>query len=195
MKCTMCFEKITSGQGAPACAEACPTEAITFGKLSDLLGLARERIRKAPDEYVDHVYGQHEIGGTGWLYISHVPFEEVGLPMDLGRTAYPEYTKSALGWIPHIIVLWPVVLGGVYALARRRDQLDDKARRDAAAEAAETARAETKTAADKAKASALKMAGKKAEREKKAAIKKAVDEALAAERAKGDESAGEGGEG
>jgi Fe-S-cluster-containing dehydrogenase component len=193
MKCTMCFDKFTEGKGAPACAEACPTEAITYGKLSDLLAVARERIRKTPDRYVDHIYGQHEIGGTGWLYISHVPFEEVGLPMDLGGKAYPEYTKSALGWIPNIIVLWPVVLGGVYALARRRDTLDAKERRMAVAEAEETTLAEAKAAAEKAKASALKMAGKKAEREKNAAVKKAVAEALEAERAKGDETPEEGG--
>jgi len=192
MKCTMCHAKFTQGKGAPACAESCPTEAITFGKLSDLLALARDRIRKNPDRYVDHIYGQHEIGGTGWLYISHVPFEEVGLPMDLGSKAYPEYTKSALGWIPNIVVLWPVLLGGVYALARRRDKLDAKSKREAVSSAVDNAIAETQEAADKAKATALKKAGKKADREKAAAVKKAVAEALEAERSKGEDASEEG---
>jgi Fe-S-cluster-containing dehydrogenase component len=191
MKCTMCFDKFTGGQGAPACAEACPQEAISFGKLSDLLALARERIRKQPDKYVDHIYGENEVGGTSWLYISHVPFDEVGLPTDLGSTPYPKYTKSALAWIPVIVVLWPVLLGGMHAMARRRDRLQARELADAVTKADEAARSETQAKADKSKASALKMAANKAKREQAAAVKKAVEEALEAERNKdagGDET-------
>jgi formate dehydrogenase iron-sulfur subunit len=192
MKCTMCFSKVTSGDGAPACAEACPNEVITYGKLSDLLALARERIRKEPDRYVDHIYGQHEVGGTGWLYISDVPFTQVGMPMDLGSTPYPKYTKSVLGWIPVIVVLWPAVLGGLYAMARRRDAIGDREQADAVAGAIETTRTETKAAADSAHAKAKKREAKKTDREKAAAVKKAVAEALEAERAKSADGAEEG---
>ena len=187
MKCTMCFEKFTSGDGPPACAESCPTEAITFGKLGDLVHLARERIRREPDRYVDHVYGEFEVGGTSWLYLSHVPFDQIGLPTDLGTTPYPKYTKSALGWIPMIVVLWPLVLGGLYALNRRRRTIHEKARK----EAVETAVAETREAeqkkAEQLKEGALRRARTEFEKEKKAAVEEAVKEALEGPGAGGEE--------
>lgn len=178
MKCTMCADKVAKGDGAPACAEACPTEAITFGKRSDLMALARERIRTAPDKYIDHIYGETEVGGLGWVYISHVPFDDVGLPTNLGGTPYPKFTKNALAAVPMIVVLWPVVLGGVYAFARRREAIDKQTRENAVANAVETTRADTQAKADQAREAALKRAASQAENEKKKAVKEAVDKAL-----------------
>ena len=65
-----------------ACVEACPTEALSFGKRDDLLKIARERIRKDPDNYIDHIYGEQEMGGTSWLYLSPAPFEKLGMRED-----------------------------------------------------------------------------------------------------------------
>ena len=42
-KCTFCFERISKTGGKPGCADICPVEAITFGKRSDLLKLARQK--------------------------------------------------------------------------------------------------------------------------------------------------------
>jgi len=55
-KCIMCYDTRIKKGGIPACAEACPMEAITFGKRADLLKLAHERIAKHPDKYVNHIY-------------------------------------------------------------------------------------------------------------------------------------------
>ncbi|MCK5420093.1 MAG: 4Fe-4S dicluster domain-containing protein, partial [Desulfobacterales bacterium] len=66
MKCTMCYPQIIKGL-LPGCVQACPTEALTYGKRTDLLKIARERISKFPDRYVDHIYGENEMGGTSWL--------------------------------------------------------------------------------------------------------------------------------
>ena len=52
----MCYDTRIKKGGIPACAEACPMEAITFGKRADLLKLAHERIAKHPDKYVNHIY-------------------------------------------------------------------------------------------------------------------------------------------
>lgn len=85
MKCSFCLER-SSKDEIPACAKACPEEAITFGKRSDLLEIAHKRIQEPPEEHrarpplLDHVYGEHEVGGTSWLYVSRVPFKNVGLP-------------------------------------------------------------------------------------------------------------------
>lgn len=78
MKCTFCFERISKENGVPACAAICPVEAITFGKRSVLLDLAHKRIEGDPSKYVQKIYGEKEVGGTSWLYISHVPFERLG---------------------------------------------------------------------------------------------------------------------
>ena len=54
------------------------------------------RIYQNPDKYVHHIYGEHEAGGTSWLYISDVPLERLGLKGGLSTTPYPELTKTAL---------------------------------------------------------------------------------------------------
>jgi Fe-S-cluster-containing dehydrogenase component len=77
-KCTFCYERITDDGGLPACVEACPVEAITFGRRRQLLRVARERREKDPARYVEPLYGEHEAGGTSWLYLSGVPFEKLG---------------------------------------------------------------------------------------------------------------------
>ena len=49
------------------CQEVCPVEALVYGRRTDLLRIAHERIGNHPDRYVDHVYGETERGGTSWL--------------------------------------------------------------------------------------------------------------------------------
>lgn len=122
-KCTMCFDRISQEGGVPACAKICPKEAITFGKRSDLIALAREKIRRAPHTYVDHIYGEHEAGGTCWLYVSPRPFEELGFRADLGTTPYPEYTRGFLSSVPLVLTIWPALLMGSYAFTKRRERL------------------------------------------------------------------------
>ncbi|MFQ5434716.1 MAG: hypothetical protein ACE5FD_07550, partial [Anaerolineae bacterium] len=47
---------------------------------SEMLAEAHRRIEENPGKYVDHVYGEHENGGTATFYVSPVPFEELGFP-------------------------------------------------------------------------------------------------------------------
>ena len=108
-KCRMCWERQIEGE-VPACVQECPSEALTFGKRSELLELARERIYQNPGEYVSHIYGEHEAGGTGWMYISPAPFDELGFRTDLGTTAYPEYSRSFLTSVPIVLIMWPAFL-------------------------------------------------------------------------------------
>jgi len=120
-KCQMCYDRIKQG-GVPACVEACPMETLTFGKRSALIKIARERIAKNPERYIDHIYGENEVGGTSWMYISGVPFEQVGLDPDLGRTPYPELTRGFLSAVPLVLVIWPALLGGFYLFSGNRDE-------------------------------------------------------------------------
>lgn len=121
-KCSMCYEqRILKGQ-VPACATECPVEALTFGKRSDLLKIARERFRLYPDKYIDHIYGEHEAGGTSWLYIGAVPFEQVDLPVNIGNTAYPVYTQEFLSFVPLVLTVWPPLFGGFYLFSKHRQE-------------------------------------------------------------------------
>jgi Fe-S-cluster-containing dehydrogenase component len=111
-KCDMCFDRLKEGK-MPACVENCPAEALMFGKRRDLIKEARRRIHENPDMYVDHIYGENEAGGTSFLYLSPVPFEELGFNMKLQQKSYPELSKGFLYSVPTIFVLWPAILLGL----------------------------------------------------------------------------------
>ena len=98
-------------------------EALTFGIREDLIKIARERIRKYPDKYIDHIYGEKEMGGTSWLYLSGVPFSQIGMREDLGITPAPQLTSGALAVVPMVAGLWPVLLMGIYAVSKRKETL------------------------------------------------------------------------
>jgi hypothetical protein len=162
--------------------EICPAEALTFGRRRDLLRIGRERIEKFPGRYIDHIYGETEMGGTAWLTLSGVPFRELGMREDLGTVSAPELTKGALSVVPIVAGLWPVLLTGIYAITRRRDKIAGEEK--AAAVAAAVAKAQAEAKAKLAEAMA------KAEKEKRTAVEKEVKKALEeAAKAKAQESA------
>jgi len=114
-KCTMCFERLEQGQ-KPACVAACPTDALMFGTRVKNLEIARHRIYSHPDKYVHQIYGENEVGGTGYIYLSAVPFDQIGFRTDLGTTPYPEYTKEFLYAVPMVLFGVPAFLLGLNAL-------------------------------------------------------------------------------
>ncbi len=169
MKCTMCHPRIEKGM-LPGCVEACPMEALTFGKRSDLMLIARERIRKYPERYVDHIYGEHEMGGTSWLYITGRKPSEVGLREDLGTTPAPELTSGALLMVPIAIGLWPALLGGIYRISKRKDRI--------AREELVAAVKAQKEKLDKEREDAIKATKATAQQQQEKAVEKAVKKAL-----------------
>ena len=172
MKCTMCYPRLIKGQ-LPGCVEACPKEALTFGKRKDILKIARERISRYPERYMDHIYGETEMGGTSWLYLSGVPFHQVGMREDLGVTPAPELTSGALGAVPVVVGLWPVLLTGIYAITQRKEKI---AAEEQAAAVDEAVR-KTELASKQQLICALEKSQKEKESAIEQAVKKALDEA------------------
>jgi Fe-S-cluster-containing dehydrogenase component len=118
-KCTFCFERQQAGK-APACAQVCPTGALKFGRRADLIDEAKTRVYSNGGKYVRHVYGEHEAGGTNWLYLADVKFESLGLAANVEKSSYPDLVKGALGAPPFVMTLWPPLLMGLYTFAHRR---------------------------------------------------------------------------
>lgn len=99
-KCQLCQHRLVEGKYA-ACAEVCPTGATLFGPVEDLKKeIARRRALRPGTKttfprgrigggdsyegtigrYVDHIYGEKEIGGTQVMHLSGVPFELLDKP-------------------------------------------------------------------------------------------------------------------
>lgn len=119
-KCNFCADRQAVGL-KPACVTTCPTGALKFGERDDLIAEAHQRIAANRDKYVDHVYGEHEVGGTSWLYLSPVPFEKLGMPV-VGQEAVTVNVERAVGAVPPVLVGVAAVMSGIYWLVKRRQQ-------------------------------------------------------------------------
>jgi formate dehydrogenase iron-sulfur subunit len=80
--------------------------------------------------YVQHIYGEKEVGGTLWIYISDKPFGSLGFrTMDcpvrpIPRRPIPDYTKLYMIWTPILGFFWAVVLGVLYFIFNRKSAND-----------------------------------------------------------------------
>ncbi len=120
-KCWFCHERLAEGD-KPACVAACPTGALRFGKRDDLLAQAHAQIASAPDRYINHIFGEHEVGGTSVLYLSDIPFDELGFPTNLPSQALTEGTEQVMGLLPGVILGAAAVVTGAATLTNRREK-------------------------------------------------------------------------
>ena len=124
-KCTMCYDRIKEGK-VPACVENCPAEALIFGKRKDLIKEARKRNVENPKQYEDYIYGEHEAGGTGLIYLSPLPFEKMGYKTNLQKSSYPALSKGFLYSVPTIFVLWPAILLGMHEATKNNNPKEEE---------------------------------------------------------------------
>ncbi|MHC4446355.1 MAG: 4Fe-4S dicluster domain-containing protein [Planctomycetota bacterium] len=105
-----------------ACVRACPVGALTDGRRADLIAEAHRRIRDNPDRYVDHVYGEHEAGGTSYLILSSVEHRKLGLPI-LPPALRSRYTETIMKGLPGWIIGLGLFLGGLYQMGRWQQRI------------------------------------------------------------------------
>ncbi|HSD48325.1 MAG TPA: 4Fe-4S dicluster domain-containing protein [Actinomycetota bacterium] len=126
-KCDLCVDRTSQGEPT-ACAEACPQGAITFGRRGDLLEEAWRRIR-SDEHYAQQVYGETEVAGTSVMYVSDVPFEELGFRTGVAVDPLPTYTWEVTRILPPFAAGFTVTIMALWA---RRQKIQ---RERAAAEA------------------------------------------------------------
>jgi formate dehydrogenase iron-sulfur subunit len=116
-KCQMCAGRIERSE-MPACVSVCPAGVFTFGEKDEILQKGREAIKKG--DYIKTIYGEKEVGGTSWLYISDVPFEELGFDTNVPDRSLPSLTWKLLRKVPMILVLWTLILAVIYRFNKYR---------------------------------------------------------------------------
>ena len=119
-KCDMCYDRQSAGKPT-ACTEACPVGATVCGERDALVAEAKKRLADKPGQYHPYIYGLHEVGGTSVLFLSAVPFEQLGLATDLPQEALPVLTWRALSHIPDVVSIGAVLMGGIYWITHRRE--------------------------------------------------------------------------
>ncbi len=138
-KCELCRHRTKDGHYS-ACAEVCPTGATLYGRTADLLLEAKRRVALKPGavtryprgklggvdqsyegpvgKYLQHVYGEHEYGGTQVLKLSGVTFAKVGMP-DLKPKASAALSETIQHSLYGGMVMPIAVLGVLGFIAKR----------------------------------------------------------------------------
>lgn len=118
MKCQFCSSKLADGE-SPACASVCPTGALMFGTRQEMLKKAHEII-DSDSKYLNHVYGEKEVGGTSWLYISDTDFGELGFPTNLPEKSVPANIHGFTRFTLPIFAVGALTWTGVHLYSKRR---------------------------------------------------------------------------
>ena len=91
-KCDFCFTRTSKGE-LPACVDVCPVEALTYGPREEVIRIAKQRIKTYGDRYVDHIYGEREVGGTSWMYLTGRDAADLQFPK-LGTNTAPGTSEA-----------------------------------------------------------------------------------------------------
>jgi formate dehydrogenase iron-sulfur subunit len=118
-KCILCYDRIRTG-GQPACTEACPAKATIFGDRDELLAEAHRRIAAAPGQYVNKVWGEHDLGGTSVISISNVDLSFLAPEHPAGSAPLPQTTALAMHAVPFVFTSVVAGAAGLNWIINRR---------------------------------------------------------------------------
>lgn len=141
-KCQLCRHRTKDGHFS-ACAEVCPTGATLYGKVKDLHAEAKRRMALKPGEatvfprgnisggpdrsypgkashYVDHLYGEKELGGTQMLKLAGVPFDKLGMPT-LPERSYASVSETLQHTLYGNALALPLAFLGVLSVVAKRN--------------------------------------------------------------------------
>lgn len=148
-KCFFCnqagVDRISQGL-LPGCADVCPTGATLFGTRKDLLAEAKRRLAAKPGEtytyprgrvtdklhthekaapaYQQHIYGEHEVGGTQVMHIAGVPLKKLGMP-ELPERSYASIAEGVQHTLYKGMIAPAIALAGLaYVVKRNTSQSD-----------------------------------------------------------------------
>lgn len=131
-KCTLCSDRVAVGQG-PACAKACPTQAITFGTKDDMTALAAERVEDLKERGYENagLYDPQGVGGTHVMYVlqhNDKPSLYAGLPENPQVSPMVEFWKGPakkVGLMAAGLATVGAALHGIFSRGNNVSQDDD----------------------------------------------------------------------
>ena len=136
-KCTLCSDRVAVGQ-APACAKACPTQAIYFGSKDDMTVYAEGRIADLKERGFRNagLYDPPGVGGTHVMYVlQHADKPQIysDLPEKPRISGVVEAWKGGFKPLALIGVAMAVIVGFVHYVSNGPNEVteddDEKAAR------------------------------------------------------------------
>lgn len=140
-KCQLCDHLYAEGRYS-ACCEVCPTGASLFGPVDKLQKEANRRLQMTPGKYYDfpvnhietgktkrhkakqyipHVYGSEEVGGSQYMILSGTEFSKLGLPQLRDRSYVKDLEGIANSFYKYLIYPVAAFAGLVYLVRKRGD--------------------------------------------------------------------------
>lgn len=129
-KCTLCVDRVAVGQG-PACAKACPTQAISFGTEAQMKALAAKRVTDLNSRGFKNagLYDPPGVGGTHVMYVLHhadQPQVYANLPgNDVRISPIVELWKGATKYAGMGIIALAAVVGAVHHMVVGANRVTD----------------------------------------------------------------------
>jgi formate dehydrogenase iron-sulfur subunit len=129
-KCTLCSDRVAVGQG-PACAKACPTQAIVFGTKEEMKTHAEGRITDLKSRgYANAgLYDPPGVGGTHVMYVLHhadKPEIYAGLPNNPRISPIIEVWKGVTKYVGLAVIGFAAAFGFVHHLVKGPNRVSNE---------------------------------------------------------------------
>ena len=143
-KCQLCSHLVAKGR-LPGCCDVCPTGASLYGPTAALLEEAKRRQKMKPGnyynfpvastdsgqvqyqkaaQYIPHIYGENEVGGSQVLIMAGVPYNKLGLP-DLPDRSYVAMAENIQHTLYKGMILPIIAFGGLIFLVKRSGKSEE----------------------------------------------------------------------